>query len=171
MDSIMGIVRAGEYWGGLPEFPDYLIGSHGAVISLRQRRPRVLSPIKMGLYRGYQMKDYHDVLQKRYVHRLVAELVYGPCPEGLECRHLDGDRANNDYKNLRWGTHAENERDKGWRVTHSKLDFKSAAEMREIRAQSGKTYKERARMFGVTSMTAYRAVTGQSWNPENNNAE
>jgi hypothetical protein len=45
---------------------------------------------------------------KRRVHRLVCEAWHGPCPEGLECAHLDGDCANNRADNLRWVTHREN---------------------------------------------------------------
>jgi hypothetical protein len=47
----------------------------------------------------------------RFVHRLVLEAFVGPCPEGMECRHLDGDPANNRLENLRWGTHRENAAD------------------------------------------------------------
>jgi hypothetical protein len=43
------------------------------------------------------------------VHVLVA--TYFPCFEGLEVRHLNGQR-DNGWKSLRWGTHRENERDK-----------------------------------------------------------
>ena len=38
------------------------------------------------------------------VHRLVLETFIGPCPDGMECRHLDGDRTNNHIFNLAWGT-------------------------------------------------------------------
>lgn len=42
------------------------------------------------------------------VHRLVLTAFVGPCPEGMECRHLDGDAANNRLSNLCWGTREEN---------------------------------------------------------------
>jgi hypothetical protein len=44
----------------------------------------------------------------RYAHRLVLEAWVGPCPDGMESRHLDGDKQNNRIGNLRWGTHEEN---------------------------------------------------------------
>ena len=34
---------------------------------------------------------------------------------GEICRHLDGDHTNNNYKNLKWGTHKENSEDT-WKV-------------------------------------------------------
>lgn len=46
------------------------------------------------------------------VHRAVLATFVGPCPEGMEVRHLDGDPTNNHLSNLRYGTHSENELDK-----------------------------------------------------------
>lgn len=45
------------------------------------------------------------------IHRLLLEAFVGPCPEGMETRHLDGNRQNNDLSNLAWGTRSENRRD------------------------------------------------------------
>lgn len=50
-------------------------------------------------------------LDKR-VHRLVLEAFVGACPLGMECRHLDDDKSNNQLPNLVWGTRGENEYDK-----------------------------------------------------------
>lgn len=38
------------------------------------------------------------------VHALVLETYVGSCPEGMNCRHLDGDKENNKLRNLKWGT-------------------------------------------------------------------
>ena len=46
------------------------------------------------------------------VHRLVLEAFVGPCPPGLEAWHNNGDQKNNHVTNLRWDTHAENNRDR-----------------------------------------------------------
>jgi hypothetical protein len=42
------------------------------------------------------------------VHSLVALAFLGPCPEGLECCHWDGDPGNNRPGNLRWDTSSAN---------------------------------------------------------------
>lgn len=46
-----------------------------------------------------------------HVHRAVLTAFVGPCPDGMECRHLDGNAANNNLSNLAWGTPTENRRD------------------------------------------------------------
>lgn len=46
------------------------------------------------------------------VHRLILETFVGPCPPGMECRHLDGNPTNNRLDNLCWGSHSDNEKDK-----------------------------------------------------------
>ena len=48
----------------------------------------------------------------RTLHRMVLEAFVGPRPEGLECRHLNGDRSDARLSNLQWGTHAENMQDR-----------------------------------------------------------
>lgn len=47
----------------------------------------------------------------RSIHRLVLETFVGPCPDGMECRHLNGKKTDNRIGNLRWGTHRENIQD------------------------------------------------------------
>lgn len=42
------------------------------------------------------------------VHTLVLTAFVGPCPLGMECRHLDDVKTNNRLSNLRWGTRSEN---------------------------------------------------------------
>jgi hypothetical protein len=47
----------------------------------------------------------------RYIHRIVLEAFVGPCPPGLQCRHLNGIKADNRLANLCWGTVSENRDD------------------------------------------------------------
>ncbi|MFL1432774.1 MULTISPECIES: HNH endonuclease [unclassified Nocardiopsis] len=55
----------------------------------------------------------------RLLHRVVLETFVGPRPDGMVCRHLDGDRMNCRLDNLRWGTAAENMRDSIEHGTHA----------------------------------------------------
>lgn len=45
-------------------------------------------------------------------HRMVLLTFVGPCPEGEEGRHLNGDPADNHVTNLAWGTHLQNAEDR-----------------------------------------------------------
>ena len=45
------------------------------------------------------------------MHRLVARAFIGECPIGLHVLHGDGDKTNNHYTNLRYGTPADNHMD------------------------------------------------------------
>jgi hypothetical protein len=42
------------------------------------------------------------------VHRIVLATFVGPCPDGYEACHNDGDPTNNNLSNLRWDTHRSN---------------------------------------------------------------
>lgn len=54
------------------------------------------------------------------VHKIVAEAFYGKKPDNLEVSHLDGDKLNNHYKNLKYVTHTENEHQK---VLHGTVPY------------------------------------------------
>ena len=54
----------------------------------------------------------------RAVHRLVLEAFTGPCPAGLEVRHLNGLAWDNRLENLAYGTHGSNIADAVEHGTH-----------------------------------------------------
>ena len=94
-------------WEGLYEASDL-----GRVKSIPRRQVRggILSP-SVGT-NNYPIVWLRNKSERRAsaVHRLVAEAFLGP-PEGLEVRHLNGDRMDNRLANLKYGTHSENVRD------------------------------------------------------------
>ena len=66
----------------------------------------------------------------RLVHQLVLEAFVGPRAPGDECRHLNGDPADNRLVNLAWGSRSDNLRDKKWHGVTRKL---SVADVRVIK--------------------------------------
>lgn len=117
-----------EEWREVPGFLGYRVSSlgrvqscwehangHGATLSDRWRDLST-KPDYSGYVHANLWNDGRSV--RRKVSRLVLELFVGPCPEGMECRHLDGDKTNNQLSNLRWGTRSENVRDKTRHGTH-----------------------------------------------------
>jgi hypothetical protein len=155
----------------IDRLPDYIFCADGSVISLVNGKARKMKPIQMGAYVGLQLRRADGTREKQYVHRLICEAFNGAPASGQECRHLNGDRSDNRAENLAWGSRAENEADKvahgtspkGERNPQAKLTESVVATMRADRAETGDSFSKLAAKYGVTAMTAYRAVTGQSW--------
>lgn len=167
----LGIFKPGDYWINNLDYPGYLFSDDGRVVSLLKKKPRLLKPIKMGEYKGLQLKHKDGSIKKQYHHRLIAESFIGPCPDGLECCHNDGDRNNNSSRNLRWDTPAMNMADQiahgrtqfGEKNYNSKLTENKVLEMRKLRKLTGQSHMAIAKKFGVSTMTAYRAIEKKSW--------
>lgn len=105
-------------WEGL-----YEVSNQGRVRSVNRvakSRPGVTRAIKGKVLRprvskgGYLVVWLYDDGNRREqpTSRLVCAAWHGPCPPGMECRHLDDDKSNNTPANLRWGTRSENAYDK-----------------------------------------------------------
>lgn len=109
------------------------------------------------------------------VHRLVLEAFVGPCPEGMECLHWDGDRANNRRHNLRWGTRSENIADAKRHGTFSspphykgELNGKAVIKNHQITEvhrlyRSGLSLEEVGDIFGVTSFPIRMIISGRTF--------
>jgi len=55
------------------------------------------------------VKLYRENIHKTVLAaRIVATTFLGPCPEGMEVCHGDGNRQNSRLDNLRWDTHQAN---------------------------------------------------------------
>ncbi len=53
-----------------------------------------------------------------FAHRAVLLAFVGPCPEGMEACHNNGDPLDNRVENLRWDTRSNNTLDKVAHGTH-----------------------------------------------------
>ncbi len=75
------------------------------------RKGRVLSSVKKT--NGYYCVTLTNGFDRPQiaVHRLVARAFIGECPIGLHVLHGDGNKSNNHYSNLRYGTPADNHED------------------------------------------------------------
>lgn len=89
----------------IPGFDGYVISESGVIVG----------PYKKPLRPAQRKDGYQSVVLRingksvtKKIHYLVAITFVGARPDGLECRHLDGNKANNHWKNLQWATHAEN---------------------------------------------------------------
>lgn len=122
--------------------------------SVATRKGRLLSKIKKS--NGYLCVTLTDGINRPQIaiHRLVARAFIGECPMGLHVLHSDGDKYNNHYSNLRYGTPAENVQDTkrhgrqrmGIDHPRAKLDEDAIMHMRA----SSRSDTELAAMYGVT---------------------
>jgi len=109
-------------WRPVPGFPNYLVSSDGKVLSLKRRGApggiRKTFDHGSGHLHVVLLNGSHNDRHGFMVHHLVLEAFVGPRPQGMECRHLDGNPANNVVSNLAWGTRSENQLDRVSHGTH-----------------------------------------------------
>ena len=100
----------------LKEFPHYKIYENGEVWRMAHRSTCGinLKTMKLRAYKtknNYLMVSLHDREGKRkrfYLHRLVYMAFFGEIPKGMECGHINNDRANCSVSNLRLASHLNN---------------------------------------------------------------
>lgn len=142
-------------WASIPGFPAYAVNREGTIVSFYRDPKRVLSPIvsKSGhhyvfLYRGSRVK--------KFIHRAVLEAWVGPCPPGLEARHLDGCPTNNRLANLQWGSRIEqrdDDRRNGVDRTHGRVLTVDDAMSIRLGGALGSSSRSLAARFGVSHTT------------------
>lgn len=86
-----------------------VIRSNGAPQTVRGK---VLSPWRGQTGRCVVNLSKGGPPKGHYIHRLVLEAFWGPCPDGHVACHYDDDSSNNHLDNLRWDTRSGNEYDK-----------------------------------------------------------
>jgi len=164
----------------IPGFPRYAIDENGIVISIcprnGQKKAKTWSDArrvkpwtdKLGYHR---VQLFHDGNQRTVkVHRLVLLTFVGPCPAGMQCRHLDGNPGNNHVSNLTWGSSSENHRDKilhgtsglGDKNGNAKLKAADVLEIR-MRAANGENTSAIASGFPVTQTNVRLIILRKTW--------
>lgn len=119
----MGLQLSNEEWRAVVGYEGhYEVSNQGRLRSLdrvveykngveRMHKGKVL---KLGKHKfGYLKVELHKdgKITHTNIHRLVLEAFTGPCPDGMEACHNDGNPTNNTIENLRWGTRSENRQD------------------------------------------------------------
>lgn len=98
----------------IPEWPDYGVTNDGRVFSYTGWRGVDMRQLTANADKnGYLRVRLGPHRIKRGVHQLVMRVFGEPCPgDKYEIRHLDGNPANNDIANLKWGTQQDNADDR-----------------------------------------------------------
>ncbi len=107
------------------------------------------------------------------IHRLVLEAFIGPCPQGLECCHNDGNPKNNKQSNLRWDTKSSNRKDSvihgscnfqpGINHPNAKLTEDDVVKIREMYATKNYSHIKLGKMFNAGAMTISAIVNRRTW--------
>ena len=160
-------------------FPDYAITKDGRVwskprISLRNYSigGRWIKQTKTGF--GHLMVSLcrNGKVYQKLVHQLVLDAFVGPRPDGMECRHLNGNPQDNRLDNLKWGTHSENQKDavlhgthvnnRGSRCGTSKLKESDISIIRYLR-KVGFKLKDIAWQFNINQSSVSFICLGRTW--------
>lgn len=172
-----------EVWKDVVGFEGlYMVSSLGRLYSLL--RGFYMSPTLNS--HGY-LKTALAKEGKRYdvrIHQLVAAAFIGPCPEGMEVNHKHGNKKDNRWDGLEYGTHRYNVQhawDNGLRRNRSsawKMADDQVAEARKLWIKINKKpavnrfgkscmrvgkgeLKSLAERFGVAPAYMYAVVTGK----------
>lgn len=158
-----------EIWKVFPTDNRYEISNRGRVRNTTNGK--ILKPSNGGkgyaLFPRYRDGEYTGM----YIHQAVALAFIGECPEGFQVSHLDGDKLNNCVENLAYETPVDNINRKVEHGTHpdgdknsqAKLTAEQVLSMREYAMCNKVTNKELGDMYGVSPMTANRAIRKISW--------
>lgn len=120
-EFLESITQEGEEWRDVIGYEGlYAVSSYGRVVSyekkiphiktFRVRPPRIMhqTPIPKSKHLYVSLKDINGAYQKKYVHRLVAQ-VFIPNPNNYpEIDHKDCNPQNNKVCNLHWCTRSMN---------------------------------------------------------------
>jgi hypothetical protein len=170
-----------ETWKTVPGYDGlYEVSDHGRIRSLDRvvknggesaywRDGKMLSaPVGKTGYRGVQLCREGKRKNVR-VHRAVLEAFVGPCPDGMEACHGDGDRLNNHLSNLRWDTRKANHADKskhgsqsGERNHRSRLTRDGALDIMK-RIRHGQTHRSIASDIGMSPAAVSAVASGRTW--------
>lgn len=162
-------MKTSETWIQHPIHKTYYFSNLGNVE--RRQNGKIKKLIGCSAGAGYRYVAYEDKTRE-YIHRAVCTLFNGiPTEDKPQCRHLDGNKTNNSAANLKWGTALENQHDReihgtkcyGAKNPMAKLSSEIVSRMKLAKADTKQSFKNIGAMFGVSTMTAFRAITERSW--------
>lgn len=163
-------------WVTVNGFEDYMISPEGNILSKGtgfKKKAIVLKACKEST--GYlSIQLYSGKKGKRfYIHRLVAQHFCENLEHKRVVNHKDGDRHNNNYKNLEWVTAKENInhgisvlgtiRVSGEDNPKAKLNRHQVDQIKTLISENVKTL-EISKMFQVNVSTINRIKNGKLWN-------
>lgn len=173
-----------EIWKDIPQYERiYQASNWGNIkrlVGYKCLVERILKSASCNKYGHQFIVLYKNNIRKEcLVHRLVLETFIGPCPFGMECRHLDGNPKNNKLDNLCWGTKLENIQDRRMHGTESSGSRKGINQginngmstlnnwivriVRQLLKQKVLRQKEIAKIFSISDSVVSNIKYGKIW--------
>jgi hypothetical protein len=171
-----------EVWKAIPGYPGYEVSDHGRVRSYWRKghysisskltdsvqKIMNLTPCPSG-HLHLRLCRNNKALTMR-VHRLVLLAFIGPCPDGMQACHNDGNPSNNYLNNLRWDTQSSNQLDSlkhgtkplGMNHKNSKLTDKDIKEIRRL-FDEGFPRTSISFAFNICVRLVYRIANREVW--------
>lgn len=162
----------------IPGFPGYAVDSDGSVWSRKNARWGLRDEWLALRPYAHPVSGHMSVVLmkngKRHtvrVHTAVMLAFVGPCPDGMECCHNNGNPSDNRPSNLRWDTRKSNVSDalkhgampQGEQAPLAKLNASDVLAIREAHAAGIAGYKRLSRRFGVSMSAIVAIVKRRNW--------
>jgi HNH endonuclease/NUMOD4 motif len=162
-----------------PVWYKYAVSDYGRIIKYNNTLEDGFI-LKLSREGGYPIwrKRWKDEYFAVLLHRLVAKhFLSKPTTKQKFIIHLDHDKENNKYTNLKWATQPEvtahnkknplvkaalKERRENHNTPWSKLNEAKVLKIKKLLKQQ-KTLKEIAVKYGVSDMQVHRIKTGENW--------
>lgn len=139
---------------------------YGKLLTPSVEKNKENKPLRCFVSLSKNNKVYH-----KRIHRLVLESFVGPCPEGMEGCHNDGNALNNNIENLRWDTGKENQKDRINHKTFYKDDYFAGSSfrktdilmIRKLVNEEGKKIQFVADLYNVHWHTISKIINRKTW--------
>ena len=148
----------------IPGFPNYLLTEDFEIFSLATQRNLILRLNRDGYLEVYLKPSKYHKKVRIGIHQIICLVFYGECPKGMEIRHLDGNKLNNNNDNLRYGTKLENSRDKykHWNYSINTKGFVKKLKEEEVviikrKLKEGISVRKLSRDYNI-NRTSIRAI-------------
>ena len=165
-----------EMWRAIPDYEGwYEVSDWGRFKRIKAYNTTFVGRI---LKERVGNKGYHLVTLSKNgecrvlsAHRVVAAAFIGPCPEGIQVNHIDGNKMNNHIENLEYVTQSENishayrigiKSQEGENNNASKLTVDKVHKIREM-LRDGCAYVSIAPLFNVSVAAFGHIARGERW--------
>lgn len=152
-----------EIWKDIPDFAGYQISNLGRIKSfLRYKNGKILKP-QIGTTGYYSIVFRANMTSIRiHIHRLVGLIFIDKLPNTYQINHKDGNKLNNNSKNLEWVTDSGNRYHAYEHQLRKCFDQQDVFQILFLRKQNIKVTKI-AKIFNVHKTTIYRLLKGTTY--------